>query len=205
MEPNLKYSHLASEESLQKTVKALKENQFSVEVVETGTEAKERALSLIPTESSIFTSVSETTRLIGLAEILDTSDEFISVRNKLNSLSNETQSREKKQIAATPDFVVGSVHAITEDGSLFVASNTGSQLPAYVYGAEKVIFIVSTKKIVKDRTEALKRIEEYSYPLEDERAQKAYGIHSNVSKVLMINRDQPGRTSIIFVKEDLGF
>jgi hypothetical protein len=86
-------------------------------------------------------------------------------------------------------------------------SNTGSQLPAYVYGADKVIFIVGTQKIVKNLDEAMKRVYEYVLPLESERAKKAYGVPGSfISKVLLINREMnPERIHLIFVNEKLGF
>ena len=42
--------------------------------------------------------------------------------------------------------------------------------------------------------------------VEDARAQLAYGIHSAVNKVLIINREVvPGRITVVFVDEVLGF
>ena len=48
---------------------------------------------------------------------------------------------------------------------------------------------MGTQKIVSDLDEGLRRINEYSFPLEDARAQAAYGIRSAVNKVLIINRE----------------
>jgi hypothetical protein len=119
----------------------------------------------------------------------------------------KTQQREMIKLGAVPEYMVGSVHAITEGGSVLIASNTGSQLAGYAASAAHVIWVVSTKKIVANVDEGIKRIYEYTYPLEDKRAQEAYGgMHSNVSKLLIVNREvMPGRTKVILVKEDLGF
>jgi hypothetical protein len=47
---------------------------------------------------------------------------------------------------------------------------------------------------------------EYCYPLEDERARRAYGVPSGVNNVLIINRVlMPQRVTAILVKEILGF
>ena len=82
----------------------------------------------------------------------------------------------------------------------------GSQLGPYVSGAGQVILLVGTQKIVADVAEGLRRIDEYSFPLEDARAQAAYGIHSAVNKVLIINREvNPGRIIVVLVDEVLGF
>lgn len=121
-------------------------------------------------------------------------------------MDRKTQGVQMNQLGGAPEWVIGSVHAVTEDGAVFVASNSGSQLGAYAYGAQKVIWVIGTQKIVKNRDEAFRRLSEYSLPLEDERAQKAYGVHSGVSKILMVNKEtQPGRITAILVKEKLGF
>ncbi len=103
--------------------------------------------------------------------------------------------------------MVGSVHAVTENGQVVVASNTGSQLPAYAYGSQNVIWVVGTQKIVSDLDAAFNRINEYVLPLEADRARKAYGVEgSNVSKLLILNKEiNPNRIKLIFVNENLGF
>jgi hypothetical protein len=112
-----------------------------------------------------------------------------------------------QMMGAVPQIALGSVHAVTEEGQLVIASNTGSQLGAYAYGSEKVVWVVGTQKIVKNLDEAMKRIYEYVLPLESERVKKAYGMErSNVSKLLIINKEvKPGRAVVVLVKESLGF
>ena len=66
--------------------------------------------------------------------------------------------------------------------------------------------LVGTQKIVSDLDEAFRRIDEYAFPLEDARAEAEYGVHSGVNKVLIVNRElTPGRTTVVFVDEVLGF
>jgi hypothetical protein len=102
--------------------------------------------------------------------------------------------------------MLGSVHALTETGSLVTASMSGSQLGPYASGAGRVILVVGTQKIVSDLEEALRRVNEYAFPLEDARAQAAYGIRSGVNKLLVINREvNPGRITVVLVDEVLGF
>jgi hypothetical protein len=111
-----------------------------------------------------------------------------------------------QKLGATPETIIGSVHAVSETGSVIVASSSGSQLGPYASTAAKVVWIVGAQKIVPTLEEGLKRIEEYSLPLEDQRALKAYGMHSSVNKLLVINREMnPNRTTMIIVKENLGF
>jgi hypothetical protein len=121
-------------------------------------------------------------------------------------MDRQTQADEIRRLSAAPDVMLGSVHAVTETGSLVAASMGGSQLGPYVSGAGRVILLVGTQKIVTDLEEAFRRIDDYSFPLEDARAQAAYGIHSAVNKVLVINREYvPGRITVVFVDQVLGF
>lgn len=206
MKPNEEFAKLATPQQIEKAAAALRENGFSVEVLEGGEEARKRVLELVPEGAKVFTLSSQTLEQTGIAKAIDESGKYNSVRKKLMSLDRQTQGRQMAKLGAAPDWALGSVHAVTQDGHLLIASNTGSQLPAEAYGAEKVIFAVGAQKIVKDTQEGMRRIYEYSYPLEDERAQKAYGVRSGVNKILIINKEvRPGRITVLLVKEKLGF
>jgi len=150
---------------------------------------------------------STTVESIGLAKELNESGKYDSVRKRLGSMDRNTQSKEMARIGAVPDWVVGSVHAVTEDGKAIIASATGSQLPSYAYGARHVVWIAGTQKIVKDLEQGIRRVHEHSLPLESERARKAYGVPgSTVAKMLVINKETiEGRITVILVKEVLGF
>lgn len=205
-EPNPQFAKLAEEANIKKTIEALQNNGFNVVVAENAEEAKKHALDLIPEKSEVYQVTSTTLDQIGLSEVINNSDKYASVRNKIRSMDRQTQHHEMKKLGDTPNYVIGSVHAVTEDGKVAIASRSGSQLPSYAHGADHVVWVVSTKKIVKDLDEALKRIYEYSLPLESVRVQKAYGMqHSVVEKILIFNSESPGRINIILVKEDLGF
>lgn len=203
-----KWDQLASKEVIDKTIESLKINGIDAQFVESGEEAKKLVLNLIPEGSEVMTMSSVTLDTIGLSEEINKTDsKFKPVRDKLYSLDPETQKQEKKKLGGVPQYALGSIHALTREGDVLIASNTGSQLGAYVYGALKVIWVVGAQKIVQDTDEALKRIYEYVLPLESERARKAYGAAgSNVSKLLIVNKEiDKGRIFLILVNEVLGF
>ncbi len=203
---NGEFGQLASNESVQRAAKALVANSITVLVAANGQEAKEKVLEMIPQGSEVFTMSSVTLDTIGLTQDINESGKYTSVRNQVYSMDRNTQAREMAKLGAAPDWVVSSVHAVTEDGHLLVASYSGSQLSAEVYAAGKVIFVVGCQKIVKDTQEGMRRMYEYSYPLEDVRAQKAYGMRSGVNKILIINKEViAGRITVILVREKLGF
>jgi LUD domain len=121
------------------------------------------------------------------------------------AMDRATQGRSLRNLSAAPDVMLGSVHALTEDGHLLTASNTGSQLGPYAWGAGKVIWVIGAQKIVTDVSEGLRRIHEYSLERENERLQKAAGRDSYVSKVLITYREATaGRGTAIIVREALG-
>lgn len=201
------WDKLASDEVVGRAVKALVANGIDTVVCESREAAKAKVLEMIPEGSEVMTMTSMTLEEVGLSEVLNESGKYVSERNKLYSLDREKNGHEMKVIGAVPKWCVGSVHAVTEAGELVIASNTGSQLGAYAYGAERVVWVVGAQKIVKNLDEALKRIYEYTLGLESERARKAYGVAgSNVSKLLVINKEiVPGRVSLVLVREKLGF
>jgi hypothetical protein len=122
------------------------------------------------------------------------------------AMNRETQGKEIRKLGASPDFSAGSVQAVTEDGHVLLASNTGSQIGPHASGAGKVIWVVGAQKIVKDAAEGLQRIYEYCYPLEDQHMLDLYKINTSVNKILIFNKEvRPGRVTLIIVKEVLGF
>jgi L-lactate utilization protein LutC len=201
------WNTVSDDQIINNTVSALKANGFNVVVVNTKEEAKEAVLSTIPQQSEVMTMTSKTLDEVGLSTILNDQASFTSSRDALYSLDKSTHAKEMNVLGATSAYTVGSVHAITQQGEVVIASNTGSQLPAYAYSSPHVIWVVGAQKIVKDMIDAMKRINEYVLPLESERAKKAYGVPgSNVSKLLVIHKEvTPNRITIVLVKEVLGF
>jgi len=148
---------------------------------------------------------SRTLEQIGVAADIENSVAFHASRPRLHALDRKTQQGEIRRLAASPDVVVGSVHAITEQGQVLVASASGSQLGAAAFGAGTVIWVAGTQKLVPTLEEGLRRIREYSYPLEDARARQVYGQPSAINKILVVNGERPGRITVVLVKEQLGF
>ena len=203
--PNQEFNHLASDDQIKKTVQALEANGIRTVVVETGEEARACVLSMIPAGMEVFNPPSHTLDQIGLTADIESSTSFQPVRSRLRSLDRTTQRREIRRLTASPDVVVGSVHAITEQGEVVIASATGSQLSSAVSGAGTVIWIVGTQKLVQTLDEGFRRIREYSYPLEDVRTRQVYGQPSAINKVLIVNGELPGRITIVLVRQNLGF
>jgi len=204
--PNEEFTKLATNERIARVVQALEANGMKTLVVETGEEARKLVLEMVPQGAEVYANQSQTLDKLGLREEFDKSGRYDAVRPKVLSLDRKTQADEIRKLRSSPDYMIGSVHAITERGQILASSFGGSQLGAYAYGSKKVIWIVGTQKLVKDLDEGFRRIEEYSYPLEDARLLAALGIHSAVGKTLIVNQEVvPGRITIVLVKEELGY
>jgi hypothetical protein len=201
-----RFGTVADADRVARTAAALESNGIRAILTASAADAKPIVLDLIPDGSHVHHGASQSLDVSGITEAIETSGRYEPVRVRLGSLDRQTQADEIRRLSASPDVMLGSVHAVTETGSLLVASMGGSQLGPYVSGAGQVILVVGTQKIVPDLEEGLRRINEYSFPLEDARAQAAYGIHSAVNKVLIINREIiPERITVVLVGENLGF
>jgi hypothetical protein len=200
------FGRLKSIDRLEAAAKALQDNGIQAFVVESGSGAKDIVGSLLPQGAEVFNNTSRTLESIGVADDIERSGRYVPLRLRLFQMDREMQAREMRTLAASPDYVVGSVHAVTEGGSLLVASASGSQLGPIVSGAEHVILIIGGQKIVADVDAGIRRIYEYSLPFEDQRAREAYGVPSGVNNILIINRVVLGdRLTAILVHESLGF
>jgi hypothetical protein len=204
--PNPEFAELASDERIDVAAAALERNGIRAIVVDSGQEARVRVSELLVDGAEVFNNTSRTLETIGVAEDIERSGRYQALRLRLYRMDREMQRREMRQLAAAPEYVVGSVHAVTDGGSLLIASASGSQLGPLVSSAAHVILVIGGQKIVADIETGLRRIREYCYPLEDERARQAYGVPSGVNNVLIINRVLgPQRVTAILVKESLGF
>ena len=200
-----RFTALPDEHTLAATVTALEEHGFSVEVVDDVDAARQAVLARIPHGSSVMTNTSVTLEEAGITGAVNDSGHYDSARARMAGLDFATQLQEMKAIGGQPDYALGSVHAITRDGVLVIASASGSQLASYAWGAANVIFVVGAQKLVPTVEAARDGIYSHSLVLEDGRAVAAYGQHSYVGKILEIHAELPGRVHIVLVRQPAGF
>jgi len=199
------FTSLADDQTLADTTLALEEHGFSVEIVDDLDAARVAVLARIPQGATVMTNASVTLQESGITDAINSSGDYDSARNRMMALDYATQMREMKQIAGQADYSLGSVHAVTREGVLVIASASGSQLASYAWGAANVIFVVGTQKLVPDLETADRRIRQHSLPLEDGRALAAYGMNSRVGKVLQIHEENPDRIHVVFVRQLVGY
>ena len=201
-----RFADPAQEESLERAASALWGNGFTVEILDDVAAARGRVKELIPEGAIVFTGASETLRLSGIEADINASGRYQAIRPRVLAMDRATQADEIRRLTASPDFVLGSVAALTETGSLVVASGSGSQLPAYSGGAAHAIWIVGAQKVVPDLSVALRRVEEHALPLESARAMAVYGQPSAINRLLVLNAEpRPGRGTVLLLREAIGF
>jgi L-lactate utilization protein LutC len=205
----MKYDVLAPQEAINKTIEALKANGVEAEFVQTKEDALAKIKELIPAGASIMNGASKTLEQIGFIEYLKSGQHgWNNLHAKvLEETDPEEQAILRKQ-SVISDFYLGSVHGLSETGEMVIASNTGSQLPHIVFTSANIIFVVGAQKIVPNLAEAMNRLEQYVYPLEDARLFAIHQAHTMMSKVLIFKKENPKmrrKVKVLIINEKLGF
>ena len=204
--PALRWTGPGPADRLERATAALTAHGFTVETLDGVAAARARLTDLIPAGASVFTGASETLRLSGIEADINASGRYDAIRPRVLAMDRATEADAIRRLLASPDVAVGSVHAVTETGSLVIASGSGSQLPGYAGGAARAIWIVGAQKIVPDLETALRRVEEHCLPLESARTQAAYGSPSAINRLLVLNAElHPGRGVVLLLREAIGF
>lgn len=199
------FSTAAPEAIIQGVATAIRANNIDVRVVDTRAEAKDLVLELVPTGAEVHSGKSKTLQDLGLVQELFESGRYDSVRGRYMKMDRQTQSREIRKLMAAPDYMLGSVQAVTDSGDLVVASASSSQLGPYASGAGRLILVVGSQKIVRDLDEAMRRIEQKVFPYEDEIVRERMKIGTFIGKLLILRREWiDGRITVILVREPVG-
>jgi L-lactate utilization protein LutC len=204
--PAALFTDPAPAQRLEQAATALAAKNFAVEILDDAAAARTRIKDLIPEGASVFTGASETLRLSGIEEDINSSGRYDALRSRGTTMNRATQMDEIRRLLASPDVIVGSVAAVTETGSLVVASASGSQLTGYAGGSARAIWVVGAQKVVPDLSTALRRVEDHCLPLENDRAMRVYGQPSALNRVLILNAEpHPGRGTVLLLREAIGF
>ena len=192
-------------DEVERVAAALRSHNIEAIIVATGDEARRVVLEMIPEGAEVHTGKSKTLEDVGLYSDLVELGRYDAIRVQIFAMDRQTQGREIRKLVAAPDFMLGSVAAVTQDGTLVAASATGSQLAAYAAGAGRVILVVGSQKIVPDLDAALRRIDDVAFPYENAQVRVRLGVDTVLAKVLLIHREwQPGRTTVVLVREPVG-
>ncbi|WP_051796995.1 LUD domain-containing protein [Catenuloplanes japonicus] len=198
------FTVLPDDDTISATVAALEAHGFGVEVVDDLEAARKAVLARIPHGARVWRNQSITLDEIGVSADVDAAGgPYESVR--LQVTAENYASRQMKELAAAPDYALGSVHAVTTDGELLIGSASGSQFATLAWGADRVVLVAGLHKVVPDLPTAHRRVREHSLPLEDRRAREAYGQNSRLNKVMEIYGEMPGRIHLVLIRQIVGF
>lgn len=188
---------------------ALAERQITMEYVPTGAEALARLKELVPLGTEVMTGSSTTLDQIGFTAWLKERHEAGQLRYfraEVQTIGEARARTSNRRIATLAPFFLGSVNALTEDGLAVCSDASGTRIGGYVFGAQRVIWVVGINKIVPTLEDAFRRIWEVALPAEDARIKALGGKGSEVGKVVIFYREaDPERIRLILVGESLGF
>jgi len=199
------YASPVAEETIQRAAQRMRERNIEVVVVDDGDQARKVVLERLPEGVEVHSGKSKTLQDSGIFDAIHDASRYDALRPRVFKMDRQTQAREIRKLISGPDFMLGSVNAVTEDGVLVAASASASQLGPYASTAGKVILVLGSQKIVPDLETALRRIRDYVLPWEDSQVRKVMNIGSFVGKLLLIEREWiDGRMTVILVREAIG-
>jgi len=195
----------ATEEALQNLAARLKERNIEATIVADEDSARALVIEKIPIGAEVHFARSKTLQDTGISDFILNSGQYDALRNRYLKMDRQTEEREIRKLVAGPDYMLGSVNAVTQDGVLVAASASASQVGPYAYTAGKVILVVGSQKIVPDLEAALRRIRDYVLPWEDAQVRLRKSTGSFVGKILIIERERTtGRMEVILVRKVVG-
>ncbi len=205
------FSVPSSPEHIQKAIQSLIDRGIEVKYLETKESALEQLKSMIPAGASIMTGASVTLEQIGfITYLMEEQHPWNYLKKEILKETDSKKRTDLRRKATSADYYIGSVHGISEDGEIVIASATGSQIPAYAYTSPNIIWVAGIQKIVPNLDLGIRRIREYAYPREDLHMKKLYGDQSGslIGKILIYERESPlvqRKIHLLLVNETLGF
>jgi L-lactate utilization protein LutB len=190
------------------TVAVIQSRGIRAEVVDTGAQALERIQQLIPAGAGVMTGGSVTLKQIGLEELLKSgAHPWVNLKDELLAERDMVKQGLLRKQSTLADYFLGSVQAISETGEIVLASAGGSQLAAYAFSSQNVVWVAGVQKIVPTLEDALRRVREHALPIEDQRMKSLGMPGSFIGKILIFEREpaQLGRKiHLILVNEPVG-
>jgi hypothetical protein len=200
---------VVSERKIEAIINNLEPRKFQGIVVDSKGLALEKIKELIPAGASVMNGASKTLEQIGYIDYLKSGQH--PWKNLHEGILDEKDPAKRESLrkqGILSDYYLGSVHALTEEGEMIIASNTGSQLPHIAFTSPNLILVVGIQKIVPNLKAAYERLVTYVVPKEDQRMMDAYNMHTAHAKTLIYHREAPyskRNVKVIIVKEPLGF
>ena len=197
---------LVDDAAIERTVAALRGRNIDAVVAADGNDAREKLIGMIPDGAEVFKSTSETLDTIGYSDYIRETERYRNLYREIAAETDRERQRELRRLASVAEYYVGSVHAIAETGEVIIASGSGSQLGAYVFGAKQVIWVAGVQKICPTVSDALARVRGYAVERHHQWAEANGRTAGPMGKLLIFeNEQQAGRVRLVLIKESVGW
>ncbi len=197
-------------------MKNLAKRRMDAYYCKTAVEAKELALSLIPSGSTASFGGSMTLEESGILAALRAKEDITLIDRATASSPEEIKKMYHEALSC--DYYFMSTNAITSAGELVNIDGTGNRVSALIYGPENVVIIAGMNKVAANVDEALSRVHNTATPMNCQRLNKktpcsATGVCSDClspdcicNQVVITRRSGiEGRIKVILVGEELGY
>jgi hypothetical protein len=202
------------EKQVERTIAALKKNNFEALYVADGKAAFEEVMKRIPDGATVAVGGSVTLIQIGLLEALG--------KRKVSFVWPQMAKSDEERLdlfrkCFSSDLFLASTNAVTEDGKIYNVDATGNRVAPMFIGPKKVIIVCGVNKIVTDIEAAEKRVKWWVAPQNVKRLNRKTpcietGVCGDCSSpericnIRVILDKKPTRTdvAVILVGENLG-
>jgi len=202
-----KWNLIPSEQNIALAVKSIDARGIEVLRIQNGDQALSKIKELIPPGSEVMNGSSTTLIEIGYQDLLESGQHnWKNIHKIITSENDATKRNEIRRKSVTAEYFLSGVNAIAMTGELVSCDASGSRVGAWPFGALHLILVAGVNKIVPTLSDALQRIAEYVYPLEDARSKMVNGVPSMMGKfVILAGERKPGRITLILVEDGLGY
>ncbi len=202
-----KWNALPSPDIVKKTAEAVEARGIRVLIAEDGDEALARLKNLIPPGSEVMNGSSTTLIEIGYQDLLESGKSgWKDLHAAVTAEDDAVKRLELRRRSVSAEYFISGANAIAQSGEIVACDATGSRVGAWPFAAKNLILVAGINKIVPFLPDAILRVWEYAYKLEDTRARRALGTPSMIGKcVILAHEKNPGRVTLILIGEALGY
>jgi hypothetical protein len=201
------WNTLPSEAVIEKTIKSIENRGIKVVIAENADDALAILKKVIPSGAEVMNGSSTTLIEIGYEDFIskDQSGWWL-VHSVITAENDDNKRADLRRRSVAADYFISGANAIAQTGEIVGCDASGSRVGAWPFAAGHLILVAGINKIVPTLDDALNRIRQYAYPLEDTRAKRVYGTPSIIGKCVILSHEKnEGRILLILVREALGY
>ncbi len=202
-----KWNRVPSDEVIAHACAAIRRRGINVIQVRDAPAGLETLRSVIPARAEVMNGSSTTLIEIGYdAFVKSGRSGWVNLHDVITSEDDTEKRHELRRKSVTAEYFISGVNAIAQSGEVVACDRSGSRVGAWPFAAKHLILVSGVNKIVPTLTDALERVWEYAFPLENARVKKSSGGSSQVGKcVIFVNEASEERTTLILINEALGY